>query len=83
MATQQDLESFVTDVTCPDDFDAFWDEVKADLNGIPLDARTEPDPLRSTEAVQVYRATYQSLGGLEIFAWYALPACPTSRGSTG
>ncbi len=59
-----DLESFVTDVTCPDDFDAFWDEVKAELNGIPLDARTEPDPLRSTESVKVYQATYRSLGGL-------------------
>ena len=74
MATQQDLESFVTDVTCPDDFDAFWDEVKAELHGIPLEARAEPDPMRSTESVTVYRATYRSLGGLEIFAWYALPA---------
>lgn len=74
MATQQDLESFVTDVTCPDDFDAFWDEVKAELEGTPLEARTEPDLLRSTEAVKVYRATYRSLGGLEIFAWYAVPA---------
>ncbi len=74
MATQQDLESFVTDVTCPDDFDAFWDEVKAELHGIPLDARAEPDPMRSTEVVQVYQATYRSLGGLEISAWYAVPA---------
>ena len=73
MATQQDLESFVTNVTCPDDFDAFWDEVKAHLHGIPLEAQAEPDPLRSTAAVKVHRATYRSLGGLEIFAWYAVP----------
>ena len=24
MATQQDLEAFSTQVTCPDDFDDFW-----------------------------------------------------------
>ena len=74
MATQQDLESFVTDVTCPDDFDGFWDGIIAELHGIPLEARAEPDPLRSTELVKVYQAGYRSLGGLEIFAWYAVPA---------
>ena len=74
MATQSDLVSFVTQVTCPDDFDSFWDGVLAELAAIPLDASTTADPLRSTDAVKVCQATYRSLGGLEIFAWYALPA---------
>ena len=73
MANQQDLESFVTDVTCPDDFDDFWDGVKAELHGIPLEATCEWDPLRSTDAAKVFQVRYRSLGGLEIFAWYALP----------
>ncbi len=73
MATQQDLDKFVTEVTCPDDFDAFWDEVQAELAVIPLEARMEPDGLRSTDAAKVFQATYRSLGGLEIFAWYAVP----------
>ncbi len=74
MATQTDLDSFVTEVTCPDDFDSFWAGVRTELDAMPLDASCEPDPLRSTDTVKVYQATYRSLGGLEIFAWYALPA---------
>jgi cephalosporin-C deacetylase len=74
MATNDDLESFVTQVTCPDDFDEFWGGVLAELADMPLDARVTPDPLRSNDDVNVYQATYQSLGGLEIFAWYSVPA---------
>jgi cephalosporin-C deacetylase len=74
MATNDDLESFVTQVTCPDDFDEFWGGVLAELADMPLDARVTPDPLRSNDDVNVYQATYQSLGGLEIFGWYSVPA---------
>ena len=54
MATQSDLVSFVTQVTCPDDFDQFWDGALAELAAIPLDASLAADPLRSTDAVKVY-----------------------------
>ena len=74
MATQSDLVSFETQVTCPDDFDQFWDSVLADLAAIPLDATAEADPLRNTDAVKVYQAGYRSLDGLDIFAWYSVPA---------
>ena len=33
MATKEDLEAFVTTVTCPDDFDEFWGGVLAGLAG--------------------------------------------------
>ncbi len=74
MATQSDLESFVTQVTCPDDFDAFWKGVLTGLAEIPLDARVALDPLRSTAAADVYQVAYRSLDGLEIFGWYSVPA---------
>ena len=74
MASQSDLVSFVTQVTCPDDFDEFWEDALADLAASPLEATATADPLRSTDAVQVYQASYRSLGGLEIFAWYSVPA---------
>ena len=74
MATKADLESFVTKVTCPDDFDIFWAGVRSELDAMPLEATCEPDQFRSTDAVKVYQAGYRSLDGLEIFAWYALPA---------
>jgi cephalosporin-C deacetylase len=73
MATEADLQSFVTQVTCPDDFDQFWAGVLGELAAIPLDARVESDPLRSTESVNVHQVTYRSLDGLDIFCWYAVP----------
>ena len=74
MATKEDLEAFVTQVTCPDDFDNFWGETLAGLAEMPLDARVTPDPLRSNDGVNVYQVTYRSLDGLEIFGWYSVPA---------
>ena len=74
MATQSDLVSFETQVTCPDDFDQFWDGVLGSLAAMPLEATAAADPLRSTDAVQVYQAAYRSLDGLEVFAWYSVPA---------
>ena len=74
MATKEDLENFVTQVTCPDDFDDFWDGVLSDLAETPLHPTLTPDPLRSNDDVDVSQATYMSLGGLEIFVWYSVPA---------
>ena len=74
MATESDLAAFVTQVTCPEDFDAFWGGALAELADIPLDASATHDPLRSTDAANVYQASYRSRDGLEIFAWYTVPA---------
>ena len=74
MATQSDLVSFETQVTCPDDFDRFWDGALADLAAIPLDGTAAVDPLRSADSVKVYQVGYRSLDGVEIFAWYSVPA---------
>ena len=73
MATESDLVSFATQVTCPNDFDQFWDGVLGELSDIPLDAAATHDPLRSTPTAKVYQVKYRSLDGLEIFGWYALP----------
>ncbi len=74
MATESDLVSFSTQVTCPDDFDQFWDGVLGGLAKIPLDADMAHDPLRSTDAARVCQVRYRSLDDLEIFGWYAVPA---------
>ncbi len=73
MATTADLEAFVTSVTCPDDFDEFWAGVLAELAAVPLEASVTYDPLRSNDGVNVYHATYRSMDGIDIFAWYSLP----------
>ena len=74
MATKEDLEGFVTQVTRPDDFEAFWKGVMDEVAQVPLEPRVVPDPLRSNHDVQVSQATYRSLNGLEISTWYSVPA---------
>ena len=73
MATQEDLERFVTQVTCPEDFHEFWRGALAELADVPLAARIAPEPLRSTQDVRVSQVTYRSLGGVDIAAWYCVP----------
>ena len=73
MATQQDLEAFSTQVTCPDDFDDFWSGTLEMLSGISLKSVITAEPIRSNDDVDVFHVTFLSLGGLEISAWYSLP----------
>jgi cephalosporin-C deacetylase len=74
VATKEDLERFVTQVTRPDDFEGFWRGVMAEVAQAPLEPRVRPEPMRSNDDVQVSQATYRSLGGLQIAAWYCVPA---------
>jgi len=73
MATEQDLEAFSTQVTCPGDFDDFWSSTLEMLSGISLKSVITAEPIRSNEDVHVFHVTFLSLGGLEISAWYSLP----------
>ena len=74
MATEQDLQDFVTQVTRPDDFDEFWSGTLQQLSQISLKPVITAEPIRSNDDVHVFNVTYLSLGGLEISAWYCLPA---------
>ena len=74
MATKEDLEKFVTQVTRPGDFGEFWEGVMAEAAQVPLEPRIFPEPIRSNQQVQVSQATYRSLGGVEISTWYCVPA---------
>ena len=73
MATKEDLEKFVTQVTRPEDFAEFWEGVMAETALVPLEPRISPEPIRSNQQVHVSQATYRSLGGLEISTWYCVP----------
>ena len=46
----------------------------AEVAQVPLEPRISPEPIRSNQQVHVSQATYRSLGGLEISAWYCVPA---------
>ena len=73
MVSQEDLEQFITRVTPPEDFADFWQEVMAELDAVPLEPGVSPVPMRSNDGVNVHHATFLSLGGLEIAAWYCVP----------
>ena len=73
MATQQDLEDFETQVTCPDDFDDFWSGTLELLSRTNLKPVITAEPLRSNDDVHVFTVVYLSLGGLEVSAWSSLP----------
>lgn len=72
-------EQYGTTTRRPDDFDRFWDDVVARVAAIPLEPRVEPIPLRSTEQVEVFEVTYNSLDHVRIACWYCLPRQRSSR----
>jgi cephalosporin-C deacetylase-like acetyl esterase len=49
-------------VTEPADFDKFWNDGKAALAKIPMDAKTELLPALSTSKVDVYQVSFQNVG---------------------
>jgi cephalosporin-C deacetylase len=66
-------DQFVSSVTKPDDFGAFWERVQADLDDIPLDPEMVHIPERSTSEVDVYEIHYTSLHSLRVAGWYCTP----------
>ena len=71
--TRRDPSQFVSSVRKPDDFDEYWQATEADTLAIPLNPRLEPVPMRSTPEVEVFEASYDSYGELEIAGWYCRP----------
>ena len=74
MATVVELESFVSSVAPPADFDSFWEGVMAELRGVPLQSELTSVPFRSTPEVNVLEVRYLSLDGISIAGWYCVPA---------
>ena len=57
----------------PDDFDAFWHDVLRQASAIPLEAEVIPDPLRTSEDVEVFQVFYTSIDHVRVAAWYCRP----------
>ena len=73
MSTRIGLDHYVSKVKKPADFDDFWNEVLDKASKIPLEPEVVLDPLRSSEDIEVYDVTYNSLDGVRIASWYCLP----------
>ncbi len=57
----------------PADFEAFWHDVLQDMAAIPLDPELVPDPLRTSEDIEVFQVFYTSLDHVRIAGWYCRP----------
>lgn len=73
MATVEELERFRHAVPEPGDFDAFWADVRRQLEATPLDAEVTPVPLRTLPEASVHEASFSSLEGVRITCWYVVP----------
>lgn len=62
------IENHGTSVVRPDDFEAFWADVVAQAEDIPLNASVERNALRSTPEVDVFDVHYDSLDRVRIAA---------------
>jgi cephalosporin-C deacetylase len=72
-------EGYQSKVHKPDDFDAFWDDVLRQASAIPLDAEVVPDPLRTSDDVEVFQVFYDSIEHVRVAAWYCRPVRRAER----
>lgn len=70
---------FVSKVRKPQDFVAFWDGVQRQLGAIPLELEIIPEPLRSSDEIDVCQVFYTSLDQVRIAAWYCRPRHRTAQ----
>jgi len=70
---------YVSRVLKPHDFDAFWDDVLRQAAAVPLDAEVVPDPLRTSDDVEVFEVFYTSLDHVRVASWYCRPARRAER----
>ena len=62
----------------PADFDGFWASVLDDVSRVSLEPEAVPDPLRSSDEIEVSQVYYSSLDNVRIAGWYCVP-----RGRSG
>jgi cephalosporin-C deacetylase len=73
------IANYRTKVRKPDDFKTFWDDVVRQAAAIPLDVEVVPDPLRTSDDIEVFQVFYTSLDRVRVAAWYCRPARRAER----
>ena len=59
--------------TKPERFDAYWDAVLAELDGIPAEPEVEVIPLRETDFATLYGVQVTSIGPYRLFGYLSVP----------
>lgn len=68
-----DITSILPKTNFPDDFNNFWGKAKEDLANIPIDAKFELLPERSSSRSNVYHVNFQGIGNSRIYGMLAVP----------
>jgi len=68
------LETFISSVQKPADFDDFWLETLKNVDKVGSNVRMTPAPMRSTDEVDVFEVHYDSYGRLSIAGWFCRPS---------
>jgi cephalosporin-C deacetylase len=63
----------------PADFEAFWQGIMRQAETIPLASEVVPDPLRTSDDIEVFQVFYDSLEQVRIAAWYCRPSRRAER----
>jgi cephalosporin-C deacetylase len=66
-------KNYVSRVRKPVGFDDFWSDVLTQAARVRLVPKMFPEPLRTTEDVEVFQVTYDSLDNVRVAGWYARP----------
>jgi len=66
-------QNYQSKARIPDDFDQFWDSVNTEASRIPLEPEVIPEPMRSTNEIEVFQVFYNSLDNVRIAGWYCIP----------
>ncbi|HAL49396.1 MAG: acetylxylan esterase [SAR202 cluster bacterium] len=66
-------ENYKSKARKPDDFDEYWDGVLADAAEVPLEPEAVPEALRSSDDIEVFQVSYNSVDNVRIAGWYCLP----------
>ena len=66
-------------VNKPADFDTFWEGVLRQVETIPLGPEMIPEPLRTSDDLEVFQVFYDSLDRVRIAAWYCRPSRRAER----
>ena len=76
---RQSPADYRSKVRKPVDFDSFWNDVLKQASTIPLEPEILPDPLRTSDDVEVFQVFYTSIDQVRIAAWYCRPVQRAQR----
>ncbi|WP_326701432.1 acetylxylan esterase [Streptomyces sp. NBC_01754] len=73
-----ELRTYRSRSTEPEDFDAFWSATLGEARTHELDARFEPRAVGGLSGVEVYDVTFAGFGGHPVKGWFVIPAGATA-----